>query len=354
MQQRSPSSILPAIRRGRLRYASAILALSVLGLPAISHAAQVLAQREAADTPASVVPVPPGERGLRTVVAGRPIPIPGIKLVLEGPCFDRAGNLIFSDVQGSRVMRMDPQGRISTVARLGRFQPGGMAIHRDGRIFIAAGNGAGGGAILAIKPDGSGLETIVPENAGFAPNDLVFDKSDGFYFTDARGDAGNLQGGVYYVAPGAKAPVPVLQHLAVANGVALSPDGKRLWVGEYGVNRLHRLDLASATTAQPFGSVVAYYFTGPAPDSMRVDASGNVYVAIYGQGRVIVFAPSGLPIGQILLPDRDAGHHLSLTSMAIRPGTRDLFIVSANGDGTGATIFRAVAFGLGLPSREAR
>lgn len=331
----------PTFTRGML------LALLALALPAGASAAEPSMQASAEATPASVVPVPPSERGLRTLIAGRPIPISGIKLVLEGPCFDAKGNLIFSDTQGGRVLRLDTQGRVSEVARLDRFQPGGMAIHRDGRIFIAASNGTGGGAVLAIGPDGSGLETIVPESAGYAPNDLVFDASGGFYFTDARGDAGNLAGGAYHVVPG-QAPVPVLPHMAVANGIALSPDGKRLWVGEYGVNRLHRLDLATATAAQPFGANVAYYFTGPAPDSMRVDASGNVYVAMYGQGRVMVFAASGLPIGQILLPGRDTGHGLSTTSMAIRPDSRDLFIVTADGDGTGAMIYRAEAFGLGL------
>jgi lactonase len=35
---------------------------------------------------------------------------------------------------------------------------------------------------------------------------------------------------------------------------------------------------------------------------MRADADGNLYVAIYGQGRVLVFNKNGLPIGQILLP----------------------------------------------------
>jgi len=345
MRAGSRRTTLPRSRR----CLSALLALSALLLPTHAGAASSPTQVDPNAAPTSVVPIPPGERGLHTVIADRPIAVPGIKLVLEGPCFDAHGNLIFSDTQGGRVMRLDTTGRIFEVARLGRFQPGGMAIHGDGRIFIAASNGGAGGAILAIKPDGSGLETIVPESAGFAPNDLVFDAKGGFYFTDARGDAGNLQGGAYHVAAGGGAPVPVLSHLAVANGIALSSEGKRLWVGEYGVNRLHRLDLASATTAQPFGATVAYYFTGPAPDSMRVDASGNVYVAMYGQGRVMVFAPSGLPIGQILLPGRDAGHHLSTTSMAIRPGTRDLFIVTADGDGTGATIYRAESFGLGLP-----
>lgn len=48
---------------------------------------------------------------------------------------------------------------------------------------------------------------------------------------------------------------------------------------------------------------------------MRVDGKGNVYVAIYGQGRVLVFNNKGIPIGQILLPEREKGLNLLSTSL---------------------------------------
>jgi sugar lactone lactonase YvrE len=120
----------------------------------------------------------------------------------------------------------------------------------------------------------------------------------------------------------------------MANGVALSPDGKQLWATEFARNLLHRIELADATTITPLGSAIAYRFTGPAPDSMRADADGNLYVAIYGQGRVLAFNPNGIPIGQLLLPNREQGHNLQSTSMAIRPGTNDLYIVANDGERT--------------------
>jgi sugar lactone lactonase YvrE len=67
---------------------------------------------------------------------------------------------------------------------------------------------------------------------------------------------------------------------------------------------------------------------GPAPDSMRADTDGNVYVAIYSQGRVLAFNRNGIPIGQILLPGRDEGHNLLSTSLSIKPGTNDVYIVT--------------------------
>lgn len=189
------------------------------------------------------------------------------------------------------------------------------------------------------------MRTILPKEGGFLPNDLVFDAKGGFYFTDARGTSTDPRGGAYYVGPDGRAPVPVLPNLAMANGVALSPDGRTLWVTEFSRNLLHRVELEDATTPKPFGTAVAYHFTGPAPDSMRVDADGNLYVAMNGQGRVLAFNPWGIPIGQVLLQGRDGGHYLRSTNLAIRPGTNELYIVTNDGaGGQGSWIFRAKGF----------
>ena len=136
----------------------------------------------------------------------------------------------------------------------------------------------------------------------------------------------------------------------MANGIALSPDGKQLWITEFSRNLLHRVELASATKIAPIGTAIAYHFTGPAPDSMRADSDGDLYVAMYSQGRVLVFNRNGIPIGQVLLPGRDEGHNLQSTNMAIKPGTKDLFIVTSDGNGgQGATIFHAKTFATALP-----
>jgi len=71
---------------------------------------------------------------------------------------------------------------------------------------------------------------------------------------------------------------------------------------------------------------------------------------MYGQGRVLVFNRNGIPIGQILLPGRDNGHNLESTSMAIKPETNDIYIVTNDGNGgQGATIFHAKVFAKTLP-----
>jgi lactonase len=292
------------------------------------------------------VPIPPSERGLQTVVAELWFKVSDEGFVLEGPAFDRDGNLLFCDVSGRRVLRLTPDKRLSTVVSTGDLGPGGLAVHKDGRIFIAAMDFAKAmGSVTAVAPDGSGMQMIVAPESGYMPNDLVFDARGGLYFTDFRGASTEPRGGVYYVSPDFGTITPVLPHLAMGNGVALSPDGRELWATEFSRNLLHRVELADPTKATPYGTAVAYHFTGPAPDSMRADADGNLYVAMYGQGRVLAFNRNGIPIGQVLLPGREEGHNLSSTNLAIRPGTKDLYIMSSDAaGGKGATIFHAGAF----------
>ena len=171
------------------------------------------------------VPIPSSERGLQTVVAEAWFKVSDEGLVLEGPAFDRDGNLLFCDVSGRRVLRLAPDKRLSTVVSLDQLGPGGLAVHKDGRVFIAGMVLTKGvGSIIAVEPDGSGMRTIVPPEAGYMPNDLVFDARGGFYFTDFRGASTDPKGGVYYVSPDFRTITPVLPGLAMANGVALEPE----------------------------------------------------------------------------------------------------------------------------------
>ena len=84
------------------------------------------------------VPVPPSERSLQTVVAEPWFKVSRGGMVLEGPAFERNGNLLFCDVSGHRVLRLTPGKRLSTVTTLDDIAPGGIAIHKDGQMFIAA------------------------------------------------------------------------------------------------------------------------------------------------------------------------------------------------------------------------
>lgn len=300
-------------------------------------------------------PIPPSERDLLSVTAEPFYKVADEPLPLEGPALDREGNLLFVDIYGSRVLSLSPDQQLTTVCTEPGQHVSGIAIHKDGRIFVAAvgpRNHQGmfdAGSVFALNPDGSRQQTIVPPTAGYVANDLVFDRQGGFYFTDFRGSSTQPLGGVYYVASDFSTIKPVLPNMCGANGVALSPDDKVLWATEFSACRLHRADLSAPATVPHTGTSIPYQFTGPGADSMRTDSEGNVYVAMNRQGRVLIFSPYGIPIGQILLPGREKNHFLRCTSLALAPGSRELFIVSRDEvGGGGAMIFKAGGFADGF------
>lgn len=302
------------------------------------------------------VPIPPAERELPTAGAERVFTAGTGGETLEGAIFDEKGNLLFCDVSGKRILNLSPDNAISTVAKLENLAPAGLALRKDGRLFIAALNLENGlGSILALTLENGKMEVIIPVEAGYLPNDLVMDSSGGFYFSDFKGSSTQPDGGVYYVSPDLSTITPVLSNLAQANGLALSPDGKTLWITEYAANRLHKVSLKDAISITPTGYKIPYTFIGGAPDSMRADADGNVYVAMMGQGRVLVFNPEGLPIAQVLLPEREKGLNLRSSSVALHPRKEEMRIVAGNtpkAASSDATIFGAASLAPGLAAGQ--
>ncbi|MBD5538557.1 MAG: SMP-30/gluconolactonase/LRE family protein [Desulfovibrio sp.] len=299
-------------------------------------------------------PLPPAEQAVPRETAEHWLTVSPKNDILEGAIFDGEGNLLFCDVSRRSVLRLTPEKGLSTLLEVPGIGAGGLALHKDGQLFMAVLDLERKiGGILAWSPATGAFETIVPPEAGYWPNDLVFAPDGGFYFSDFRGSATTPEGGVYYVSPDFSTVTPVIPRLAQANGVALSPDGKTLWATEFAANRLHRARLDGPATVSPIGSAVPYHFTGAAPDSMRVDSAGNVYVALYGQGRVLCFDSNGIPLRQILLPGRDEGKNLLSTSLAIDPAKPALLIVTSNEAADApAQVFRAGALAPGQAPRQ--
>ncbi len=288
-------------------------------------------------------PIPYAERHLQTVEADFFAQVSDQKFHhLEGLCFDRDDNLyVCHPFNGGEVLRLDMETKEFThVFNDEGLFPVAVKIHKDGRLFVCCVGNTKSGRILVMNPDGTDVKVIVE---GYAVDDLVFDSKGGFYFTDYRGTIDNRIGGVYYVYPDYKTVEPVMKNLASPNGIALSKNEHVLWVTECDTNRLIRYILE-----KPGYQSVPYYFSGyAAPDSCCIDDEDNLYVAMFQQGRIMIFNPLGFPIGQVLLPNRDKGHNLVSTHPAIRPGTKELYICSCDDIGEeGANIFKSESFAM--------
>ncbi|HYX66706.1 MAG TPA: SMP-30/gluconolactonase/LRE family protein, partial [Burkholderiales bacterium] len=106
---------------------------------------------------------------------------------LEGPSFDREGNLWCVDIPYSRIFRIDPKGQWDLVTQYDGW-PNGLKFHRDGRAFIADYRKG----LLALDPKTGKIEEVL--GTAFSEsfkglNDLHFADNGDLYFTD-QGQSG--------------------------------------------------------------------------------------------------------------------------------------------------------------------
>ena len=84
------------------------------------------------------VPLPPELKHLPTIKAEPWLLIDKDPSVfLEGPAFDRQGNLFVSSIFDSRILRITPKKKVEVIFQKEGLLPDGIAIHKDGRLFIA-------------------------------------------------------------------------------------------------------------------------------------------------------------------------------------------------------------------------
>ena len=162
----------------------------------------------------------------------------GWELVMDGlgfadaACSDADGNFYFSDIANARLYKVGPDGN-PKVWFEGNPKISGMKFGPDGRLY-AASQGSVGGArdekktIVAINPESKQVTVIATD---VTPNDLVVSKGGWIYFTDTG--AGQV---IMCPTQTQKLPRPRVAAGGInkPNGIGLSPDGKFLFVSEYG------------------------------------------------------------------------------------------------------------------------
>jgi lactonase len=301
------------------------------------------------------VPLPPELKHLPTIKAEPWLLVDkDPSLFLEGPAFDRQGNLFVSSIFDSRILKITPKKKVEVIFQQQGLLPDGIAIHKDGRLFIACLSGK----IVTIQPDGSDLMYVEPRFNGkpASVNDLVFDRDGNLYVTDFVGTVAEPTGGVYRFSADLTRIERVMDHLASANGIGFSPEGNVLWVSETCRNEILRIELLEdGISINPIAGVTipCRFSGGPGGcDSMAIDVEGNIYQCMIFQGRAVVLNNRGIPVANVVIPGREKGKHLGTANVAFKPGSDRAFITAWGEGGAWIYTFRGLAKGLALYSHQ--
>ncbi len=240
----------------------------------------------------------------------------------EGPVWFGDGRyLLWSDIPNNRIVRWDEEtGTVSNFRRPSNFANGNTR-DRQGRLVSCE---HGGRRVTRTEYDGS--ITVLCDNIGGkrlnSPNDVVV-KSDGsVWFSDPEfGILGWYEGYMaepelpmrtYRWDPATGKTNIVSDDVLGPNGLCFSPDEKILYIVESrGVPTRKIIAYDVSGDGKTLSNRRVVIDAGPGtPDGMRCDIDGNLWCG-WGMGSaeldgVVVFAPDGAKIGQILLPERCA------------------------------------------------
>ena len=261
---------------------------------------------------------------MRTLAEGLAFP--------EGPVALADGSVLIVEIAAGSLSRVMPDGTVAPVARPGGG-PNGAAIGPDGRCYICNNGGFKwhvegrhrrpvmqaddyrGGRIERVDLSTGAVECLyraAGEVPLKGPNDLVFDRHGGFYFTDPGKVRAREtdRGAVYYARTDGAAIGEVAFPLVTPNGVGLSPDEKALYVAETEPARVWAFDIVEpgVVRKEPWpsphgGRLVAGVGGYQRFDSLAVDAEGRICVATLMNGGITVIAPNGRHFEHHPMPD---------------------------------------------------
>jgi gluconolactonase len=224
----------------------------------------------------------------------------------EGPVWDPHGFLWVSDEEQNKLSRVYPDGRVETVLNIG--DPDGSTLDAKGRLVTTASVLR---AIIQVEPDGQ-YKVLADKYEGKklnSPNDIILGPDGALYFTDptldlVKGEKQELPfQGVFRLANDGSLRL-LTSEMVQPNGLAFSPDGKRLYIDDTKQHEIRVYDVAAngeLKNGRLFGKEEG---RGGVPDGMRVDVKGNVFVT--GPGGIWVWDPDGNHLGTVMMPESTA------------------------------------------------
>lgn len=229
----------------------------------------------------------------------------------EGPAWSaREARLYFSDIPADTIYRYHNQEGVDVYRRPSHFA-NGLAFDPQGNLVACEHQ-----TRRVTKTTKAGITVVADRYEGRrfnSPNDLIFAGDGSILFSDppyglreGLGGPGEQEldfQGLYRVPPNAEAPILLADDFEAPNGLALSPDGRRLYVNDTVRRHIRMFEVGEDWRITGGELLVELQGEGEGkPDGMKVDAQGNIYCT--GPQGIWVCSKGGHALGRIRLPEK--------------------------------------------------
>lgn len=265
----------------------------------------------------------------------------------EGPAYGNDGCIYFSDqtftsetdMEAGIIWKYDPIRDTTVVFRSPSGMSNGIKFNKEGNMVVCEGADFGGRMITRtdMKTGKSkiiaGLYNGKPFNS---PNDLTIDKKGRIYFTDPRytgyESIDQPVMGVYRIDNDNSVSL-IIENIMMPNGIALSPDGRILYVGcNFEGDENTKPDMAiyeykiTDRDSISFNRKLINFMDDAGPDGIKVDMRGNIFVAVRDETKpqIRVYNPKGDMIDALDLPEVPS-------NLTFTPRENECYITAGNG-----------------------
>ena len=240
----------------------------------------------------------------------------------EGPVALPDGSVVLVEMMGRCITRIMPDGTKQTVAKIAGG-PNGLALGPDGALYLCNNGGSFseqtingltypgpfdpssyiGGRIQRVDLNTGAVTDLYTHCDGHqlrGPNDIVFDRNGGMWFTDhgIRHERVFDLTGIYYAKTDGSMIREVIFPCQAPNGIGLSPDGETLYWAETFNGRVNQATITGdgeikRRSSRDSKSCLCGLAGLQYLDSLAVDGEGNVCVATLGNGGITVISKTG-------------------------------------------------------------
>lgn len=277
-------------------------------------------------------------------------------LLGEGARWDaRRDELLRVDILAGRVYRdriaddggLIPVQTYDVAGTVGAIAP----IDGDGGWLLAANRG-----IVHLSPDGSvrSLAELAPQ--GTRMNDAACDPKGRFWAGTTADRAGAAA--LYRLDVDGRTEL-MLDGLTTSNGLDWSPDSRTMYLADSGPRVVHAFDFDADRGAISNGRVlISLSDHSGTPDGLTVDADGDLWVAIWGAGRIHRYSADGALRQELIVPAAQttscafAGH--GLHRLYVTTATEDFNEEQRRADPAAGLVYRFETIATGRPAAPFR